>query len=232
MRHIGKLFAAGALTVGLAAGAANSATYNVTSILDGTDGGYSYSSFHDQSIWRMNGGTLADPAAGGITPGTWDSVTGAISFGSLLQGAGSFIATGVLALNNSLTSGSLTGISGYLDIVFSGATNIVDGSYHFLFDDWLMGGTGAPNSYDSANNWISLWGDIDQDGDGVYDYQMLNCSPTYNASIGQGPQSTCIGADLRFQVSPAVVPLPAGIVLMLTGLGGFAGLRRFRKKQT
>ena len=75
-------------------GAANAATYTVTSILDGTDGAFDFSLFHDQSIWRMDGNTIADPAAGGITPGTWDSVTGAISFGSLLQGAGSFFATG------------------------------------------------------------------------------------------------------------------------------------------
>ena len=129
-------------------------------------------------------------------------------------------------MNTSLTSGSLIGISGYLDIVFSGAANIIDGAYHFVFADWLMGGVGAPNSFDSSNEWISLWGDLDNDQVAGYDYRMLECSPTYNQSIG-APYSTCIGADLRLQLAP--IPLPAGLVLLLTGLGGFAGLRQLRK---
>lgn len=229
---LNKWLAAAALALGMASTVANAATYNATSLLDGTDpNGFSYSSFHDQSIWRMSGNTVADPDASGFTGGTWDSTTGAIDFSSLLLGAGSFIATGVLNLNNSLTSGSLTGVSGYLDIAFSGATNIVDGSYHFVFADWLMGGTGAPNSYDSANNWLSLWGDLDNDNVAGYDYRMLDCSPTYNPSISSGQLSTCLGADLRIQLTPSTVPLPAGLVLMLTGLGGFAGLRKLRKQR-
>jgi len=225
-----KLIASGAVALAISAGVAGAATYNITSVLDGTDAsGFDYSMFHDQSSWRMSGNSIADPNPAGVTSGTWDSITGVISIGAQLLGAGSFVATGILNLNTSLTSGALTGISGYLDIVFTGVANIVDGTYRFTFADWLMDGSGAPNSFDSANDWISLWGDLDNDGIAGYDYTMRSCSPRYNQAIGQGQLSTCLGADLRLQLTPSPVPLPAGLVLMLTGLGGFAGLRRFRK---
>ena len=84
--------------------AANAVTYNVTSILDGSDpDGFGYSVFHDQSIWRKDGNVVADLDATSFSGGTWDSISGAIDFGSTLIGGGSILATGVLNMN-SLTS--------------------------------------------------------------------------------------------------------------------------------
>lgn len=57
-----------------------------------------------------------------------------------------------------------------------------------------------------ANRVISLWGDTGR------------CS--------RESREQCMGVDLRIAVSPSEVPLPASALLLLGGLGAFAGMRR------
>ncbi len=199
--------------------ASNAAIFSMTDILDGTEGYFGFSQFHDQSSWRMNGAIIEDPAVLN-SGGFWNSDTGNIRFGFSLANGGSVEASGDLD-TNALGSGDITGVNGYIEMKFAGASNIADGLYRFFFEDAIFS-TGGANSYDSADSHISLWGDL-----GNYDAQ----------GCGSTGQLTCIGADLRLQLGatlnqePSPVPLPAGGILLLTALGGLVGARKAKKRK-
>jgi hypothetical protein len=199
--------------------ASNAAIFSMTDILDGTEGYFGFSEFHDQSTWRMNGSIIEDPAvlnAGGF----WNSDTGTISFGFSLGGTGSVVAKGNLK-KNSIVSGAITGVDGFIDMTFNGASTIADGLYRFVFEEAIFS-TGGANSYDSIDNHISLWGDLGN-------YNATGCASNGNLN--------CIGVDLRLQLGgllnqePQPVPLPAGGILLLTALGGLVGARKAKKRK-
>jgi hypothetical protein len=199
--------------------ASSAAIFSIDSILQGSDNGFGYSVFHDQTSHRMNGNHIEDPTtldAGGF----WNSDTGKISFSFNLDGAGTVEAKGNLA-SNAMGIGNISGLNGFIDMTFAGAANIADGIYRFIFDAALYTVDGA-NSYDSGDNHISLWGDLGN-------YSRQGC---------RDAQTTCIGADLRLQLGdelneePQPVPLPAGGILLLTALGGLVGARKAKKRKT
>ncbi len=199
--------------------ASNAAIFSMTDILDGSENGFGFSVFHNQTNGRMSGSHIEDPAtlnAGGF----WNSDTGNINFGFSLAGAGTVEAKGNLQ-TNALGGGAITGVDGFIEMTFAGAANILDGIYTFIFDEAIYSSGGA-NSYDSDDNHISLWGDLGN-------FDSYGCS--------HYGQQTCIGVDLRLQLGeelneePQPVPLPAGGLLLLTALGGLVGARKAKKRK-
>lgn len=197
----------------LAAGPLAAKTYNITGILDpaGFPNGFGSSVFHDQTSGQMNGATIDDPLD---AIGTWDSMTGDISFTMNLNGGGSVSVTGALLKSNRAPSVSSAGFKGVytatpLQFSFSGDSQFNGASMSFTFADvWHN-----PEANGYTNELISLWGD--------------NGEFATQGKSGCQNSGECLGADLRLAI--AAVPLPAPIALLLTALAGLFGLRRFRR---
>lgn len=213
-----KLSAVSVLALTLTAGSAGAATYNITAMLDGVDSaaGFGFSTIHSQSSGKMGGSIINNLNPSSFVVGTWNSISGAISFGANLFSGGSFSATGDID-TNALGAGTTTGVGGYIDMTFAGVVGIADNTYHFIFDDWLKNtAPNAPNGFNSATNYISLWGDLGN-------YSSANCG-------GRLPAETCMGMDLRLALTPAAVPLPASILFLGAGIAGLFGTRHLKKK--
>lgn len=211
LRH---LFSAAILSAGLSASGAQAATFDITEILSFTSGGFRSSLIHDQTKGRMNGNEVADVDSA-VTGGTFNDVTGAISFmGSISNGALSSTFTAIGNLAASLTR--TDGVHGNINFTFTG--DLLDGkSLNFLFEDQTYTSGGQPNGLASngTSDFIALWGDL--------------------GNYNQCTQCDQYGIDLRIAYEPAdgspgVVPLPASGVLLLAGLGGLGVTRKLRKK--
>ncbi|MEP1933489.1 MAG: VPLPA-CTERM sorting domain-containing protein, partial [Roseibium sp.] len=180
--------------------AANAATYRIDGFQNLVANGFGSTLFHEATGCGGMCGTHADRATG-TGSGSWDSASGNISFMMGLVGGGTATARGVLN-TTARTSGTATGIAGLINIVISGSAHGKNGSYDFTFLD---------ASHNSVANWfdngtIGLWG----------------------AAPASAQNAGALGVDFRINVTP--VPLPAGVVLLLSGIGGFTifGRRRFR----
>ncbi|PTX54900.1 putative secreted protein [Litoreibacter ponti] len=192
------------------------AIYNITSIEDGSVPGFGFSMFHTQSGGQMSGGTLEDPDPLALDSGSyWNTTTGEISLSFGLVGGGNVSGAGTLSLVPSADFGSNLAVGGDISFKFSGATNVADGDYGFVFADGLQ--SGPANGVDNAFGFLSLWGDQGN-------YQSGCSAPT------------CFGVDLRLGLElsddnePEPVPLPASMLFLMGGLGGLGALRKMRKK--
>ncbi len=199
-----------------AASSAQAATYDITNVLDYSANGFGSSLFHDQSCGQMCGSSVADPLD---ATGSWDSVTGAISFLMNMSGGGTVTGSGTLNLSTTRGPSSIgyDGVFGSIDMKFAGVSGIADAIYSFVYRDVFH------NPEANGTNWsqISLWGDL-----GNYD-------------SGCPTGEYCMGGDFRFAISentgsgaggPAPVPLPGTLGLLVLGLGGLTGSRKLRKK--
>lgn len=179
------------------AATASAATYNVDGLINASYDGFRSSVVHKQDYnGDMSGSIVAEFDESVSAGGTWED-DGDISFsGSLENGSYKYSASG-----NIDSSGG-----GFLSIMFSTVYHAV--TYVFNFDGDLA--MGPANSF--ADGVINLWGDTG------------TCSHSYSSYR----QSHCYGIDLRIAVTetPSEVPLPASALLLLGGVGAFAGLRR------
>lgn len=195
------MFRAIALSIGLlltSLNAANAATYRIDGFQNFSAQGFGSTLFHEATGCNGMCGAYADRATGSGS-GMWDSVTGRINFVMDLVGGGTATAIGNLN-TTARTLGTATGLAGSMNIIIAGSVHGKDGSYDFAFAD---------ASHNPVANWfdngiLGLWG-----GAGAT-----------NSNAG------ALGVDFRIEV--AAVPLPAGIILMLSCLGGLALMGRRR----
>lgn len=207
------------LALMLSAGAASAKTYNITGVIDGVANGFGSSLFHDQYGGRMSGSEVDDPLN---ASGTWNSHTGAINFTMDLEQGGSVTVTGNLLVNESrISSIGSTGVytASPLQFAFSAASQFGATIMNFSFADVFHN----PEANGVKDGVISLWGDNGVFNEAQYQYG----SYSYNKCGYNG--YNCLGTDLRLQI--AAVPLPASMLLLLGGIGGLAGLRRFKSKK-
>lgn len=193
------------VTLFLMTQSAAAAVVSLDSILNTMTGGFRTSVIHDQSRSQTSGSTVANFSSA-ISNGTFDTSTGALSFDGTVMLSGNsstFSASG--SLFNSMTRAN--GVFGNITFDFTGS--ILNGqSITFNFADQTYTSGGQPNGYTTINGqtYIALWGDT-----------------------GYPTCTNCLGVDLRIQYSPAPIPLPASVGLLLAGLGGLGAVRRLRK---
>ncbi len=208
MKKTTKLAAAIALALSMS-GTANAAVYNISTVLNGTDGGFGFSGFHfagenagssnayDYDSNAMTGTSLAGIDATPLS-GTYNDLTGELNMWlTLSAGAGTVELAGTGFSFD--TAGVLSSVA-YMDVIFSSPTaSLYDTT--ITFNNSIVccsGSSPAPNSFDGT--FISLWG---------ADFPNPN-----------------IGLDLRLELTPAPVPVPAAVWLFGSGLLGLAGLAR------
>ena len=200
----------------LSAGAVSAKTYNITGVIDTTANGFGSSVFHEQNHGQMSGSAVDDPLN---ASGTWNSDTGAISFSMDLAAGGSVAVTGNLLVNDGRTSSQgFTGVytSSPLQFAFSAASQFGETIMNFSFADVFHN----PEANGIKDGVISLWGD-----NGVFDTAQYG-----KWNLCKYSSYNCVGTDLRLEI--AAVPLPASMLLLLGGIGGLAGMRRFKSKKT
>ena len=199
---------------GAAADRASAVTYEVVDILGGT-GNFGASLFHEASgCSAMCGSTILNFTNWDVT-GTYDDSSGLLN----LTATNTNDSAQYFTLSSTdpmlyAADGSLQQTAS-LDAEFSSAMltayagSLADGTLTFEDNFVCCGSTpGAdPNSFDSVNMVMALWG-----------------ATGYVA--GQGYVNPLYGLDLRIELSP--VPLPAALPLLATALGalGFFGWRR------
>ena len=195
----------------LAAQAASAATYNILNVENLTAGGFRTSVFHEATSSGGKSGDILAEAINGTGSGTWNSDTGAISVGFNVLLADNITIVGVSGTGTvTLGATRANGLHGSIDFLFSAAIG-GDTSYSVSFLDYDYGI--GPNSFDPSLSKISLWG--------------AEGTATTNGNFNTS--TTTIGADLRIML--AVVPLPAGGLLLLGALGGLGAVGRRRAKK-
>ena len=190
-------------------GQAQAKTYNIDGFLDYSANGFGSSMFHAQDRSRMCCSTVADYGAM-HAGGTWDSVTGDVSFGFDVVNGGTASVTGKL-FQSALVSTARTsmigydGIFGHLTMTFTNAYYFGSQTLTFYFEDMFFN-----NKEPNGTNWehVSLWGDLRPNG------ANSACSPN---------PDYCVGTDIRLAISE--VPLPGSAVLLLGGLIGLGATR-------
>ncbi|VAW51540.1 hypothetical protein MNBD_GAMMA06-308 [hydrothermal vent metagenome] len=209
MRKTTKLAVGVALALA-ASGAANATVYDITAVLSGNDGGFSYSSLNDASGSNSQGlgpdGELASILDAGSL-GTYDDVTGAFDAVLALDNvAGPITLAGTLFFDNA----GLLSANSTLGITFSGTQSgsLSDTVLGFVAGDICCSGTNDPNSFDG--NFLTLWG--------------ANFS---DASFGGSYTGATLGMDLRIELTS--VPVPAAVWLFGSGLLGLVGVVRRKK---
>ncbi len=189
---------------------AHAAQWSIQSVLNGTDGSFGFSGFHDASGSNVMSGTnWGSMSATGS--GSFDDVTGAFNGSFSMAGGPGFTLSGILnfgaASNTPLGTLNLT-----FNSAFHGITATTLG---FVAGTVCCGaaGTDAPNSFiaSGANRTMTLWGADGFDGIGP--------------NFFEGNHR--IGMDLRLTLTPAI-PEPEIYAMLGMGLGllGWAGRRR------
>ena len=192
----------------------NAAVYNISSVLQGNDGGYGFSSFHDANdSTPMSGPKLAD-ISGPVISGTYNDMTGAFDAVLTVSDAGPNVTlSGTLLFDG---SGFLSA-SSMIAVDFDGVSAnplLRDTVIGFLPGDICCSGAGDPNSFKNigGNMVMSLWGaDWGYSGD-------------FNDALANPYQGSKLGMDLRIQLT--AVPVPAAVWLFGSGLIGLIGLAR------
>jgi len=192
-------------------GVVEASLYNVTAVLQGNDGNFSFSSFHDANdSTPMTGATLSSFLNSEFS-GTYDDVTGMFdaSF-SIDNTAGPVHISGTLLFDG---SGQLASNS-ELIVDFQGTPSgfLTDTTIGFLPGDICCSGSLDPNAFNGSM--MSLWG-------ANFDYGTGN--DIFNGSYA----GSTLGMDLRLELT--AVPVPAAVWLFGSGLIGLAATARRRK---
>lgn len=201
---------ASAVTAMIVSLQAHATVWNIDELLNGTDGGFGYSGFHDASGHVMSGSDFGGIV--GLVSGTYDDVTGAFNATFEVDPVGPAANTTFTLTGNMLFSSNFLANGATLDIDFLAPTpNLIDTTLGFAPGDVCCNGNNNgtpgldPNSFDLSTGIMTLWGangfDENATGDNAVDY--------YNGST--------LGMDLRVKLSAVSVPEPS--VLALMGLG-------------
>ncbi len=190
----------------------SAATWKVTGVESGVDGGFGYSGLHDASGQNVMSGDEFTKITG--AKGTYNDETGAVDFMFTISNGTSFGLTGNLLFNGAgwLANHSTLNYTG-LDI----AGIATDGIFGFKKGDVCCNGEFDPNSFmESGNgdlNFLTLWG-----ADGFHTWTNW-----WGKEKGYYWDST-VGMDFRLALAP--VPLPAAVWLFGPALLGLLGIRR------
>lgn len=196
---------------------ANAVVYNISSVLQGNDGGYAFSSFHDANDNTPMSGPVLANITGPIISGTYNDVTGAFDAILTVSAAGPTV---------TLSGNLLFGVSGFLDsastlsVDFDGSDGfLTDTTIGFLPGDICCNGLGDPNSLMDINGSLvmSLWGANWNYGDGS----------NFDGGAALPYLGSTLGMDLRVELT--AIPVPAAVWLFGSGLIGLAGLARRKK---
>ena len=210
-------------------GATQAATWNLTSIDMGSDGGFGFSGFH----YSGNAGAGLNGDGNVMTGSAIDSINLSDPFSGSYNDA-----TGAFALNFGLSSGKTVDLSGTL-----GFTN--NSSLAALFSSAL----GLPTA-ESLGNYVNIGfmqGDIccggEYDPNGFYDLMngtavmsLWGSSWGTNLAFGGTYSKPLLGLDLRLKFASAVsgdsgsVPEPSSFVLLGLALAAFGTSRMARKQ--
>lgn len=193
--------------------ASSAATWQISDVKQGTDGGFGFSSLHDGSGSNpMSGSKYTDIDS---ASGTYDDVSGAVNFIFTLANADVLTLTGNLLFDPAgwLNANSTLAYSG-LDNLGSLAST---GDFGYLPGDVCCGGSADPNSFKASGVgdtfFMTLWGadSFNVNGSGVDAYG-----------------NSTVGMDFRVELSQ--VPIPAALWLFGPALLGLTGLRRKANK--
>ncbi len=219
MMNTTKLAAGVALALSVS-GVTHAAVFDISAVLNGVDGGFGFSGFHyagdlgtaaiDSDGDPRTGTALAGiPAASGLL-GSYNDVTGDfyVSLGTDFAAIPTFSMSGIMTFDSAgfLNPGST------LDITFN--TLLGDLTTNMIFDagQQCCTGNNAPNSFNGGL--MSLWG--------------VNTTPEL-AFLFPDFNDQVLGLDLRLELTPSAVPVPAAVWLFGSGLLGLAGVMRRRK---
>ncbi len=189
----------------LLAGAASATTFNIDGFVNSSAGGFTSTLFHEASGCNaMCGASIVK--ATGTGSGSWNDVTGDISFVMDLVGGGTASVVGLLNF-----AGIGGAYIGSFTTTFAG-TSAYSGTHDIKFLDEVYNAAQGVNAF--QNGIIGLWG-------------AAGGNP---ASNGMGFDSSAyLGSDFRIEVSP--IPLPASGLLLLSALGGIGFLGRRRNSK-
>lgn len=196
------------ITVSFFSSLASATSWNINSVLSGSDGGFGFSSLHNASGANVMSGAKFEDITGAT--GTYDDVSGATNFVFSLSNNTSFNLVGNLLFDNAgwLANNSALAYTG-LTLPSTGTAS--NGSFGFKLGDVCCSGAHDPNSFQTSTGnlkYLTLWG-----ADG------------FNANSGTYSNST-VGMDFRLELAPSAVPLPAAVWLFSSALLGLVGVRR------
>lgn len=215
MRRINQLIFAMAMLI--VASVAKATVYDITAVLNGTDGGFSFSGFH----YAGEGGSGIDGDGNPQTGSELMAIPMASgSFGSYNDNTGAFnttLATDFITviptftLNGNLmfdSSGFLSPASA-MSITFHTVFGDISTAMDFAAGQVCCTGLNSPNSFNGGL--LTLWG--------------VNNTPEL-ATYFPDFADPLFGLDLRLELT--AVPVPAAVWLFGSGLLGLAGMARRR----
>lgn len=234
MNHFQKYAAPLVIAIGLIghSGEALAVHFEIVDVVNLSGNGFTSTVFHTSSGCGGTCGSILETAVegsgGGSGIGEYNPNTGGIFFSFDLASGNRVSASGNVLFPGNIDNVLLGTIRYKFDNVLTKDGDTLFGgqkTFDINYLDHLYGS--VPNSFDSANLFMALWGSsadplTDSDGDNTGFFELGG-----------------LGSDLRFDLRPGgggpghttVIPLPAALPLYGTGIAvmGFIGWRRKRK---